>query len=85
MECLPLWPSYIHEKGEDFWAKHMGLKQGVIGNSLGEHIGNLGNILVASWEPIGNLKGTKEKFKKILPSPAPHPPKKLQRKKIKAL
>jgi len=39
----------------------MGLKQGVIGNSLGEHIENLGNILVASWEPIGNLKGTKEK------------------------
>jgi len=27
------------------WAKNMGLKQGAIGNTLGEHIGNLGNIL----------------------------------------
>jgi len=27
------------------WAKHMGLKQGVIGNTLGEHIGNLEKIL----------------------------------------
>ncbi len=26
-------------------AKHMGLNQGAIGNTLGEHIGNLGNIL----------------------------------------
>jgi hypothetical protein len=24
MKCLPLWPTYIDEKGEDFWAKHMG-------------------------------------------------------------
>jgi hypothetical protein len=23
------------------WAKHMGLKQGAIGNIIGEHIGNL--------------------------------------------
>jgi len=27
------------------WAEHMGLKQGVIGNTLGEHIENLGNVL----------------------------------------
>jgi len=26
-------------------AKHMGLKPGAIGNTIGEHIGNLGNIL----------------------------------------
>jgi hypothetical protein len=26
MKCLPIWPTYIDEKGEDFWAKHMGLK-----------------------------------------------------------
>jgi hypothetical protein len=32
------------------WAKHRELKQGTIGNTLGEHIGNLKNIL-----------GTKEK------------------------
>jgi len=36
------------------WAKHMGLKQGAIGNTLGEHIGNLGSIL----EPDGNPLGT---------------------------
>jgi hypothetical protein len=33
------------------WAKHMGLKRGAIGNTLGEHIGNL----------KGNIEGTKEK------------------------
>jgi hypothetical protein len=44
----------------------MGLKRGAIGNTLGEHIGNLGNIL-----------GTKENKKKIL-SPLPQP--KLKRK-----
>ncbi len=27
------------------WAKHMGLKEGAIGNTLGEHIENLQNIL----------------------------------------
>jgi len=27
------------------WAKYMGLKPGAIGNTFGEHIGNLGNIL----------------------------------------
>jgi len=28
-------------KSGGLWAKHMGLKHGAIGNSLGEHIGNL--------------------------------------------
>jgi len=27
------------------WAKYRGLKRGAIGNTLGEHMGNLGNIL----------------------------------------
>jgi len=49
MECLPLWPTYIAEKG-----RTLGLKRGAIGNTLGEHIGNLGNIL----EPDGNPLGT---------------------------
>ncbi len=40
MGCLPLWPTDICEKG-GLWAKHMGLKQGAIGNTHGEHIGNL--------------------------------------------
>jgi hypothetical protein len=33
MEFLTLWPSYIGEKGR-LWAKHMGLKQGAIENTL---------------------------------------------------
>jgi hypothetical protein len=39
------------------WAKHVGLKQGVIGNTFGEHIENMGT----PWEHgkhIGNLMGT---------------------------
>jgi hypothetical protein len=49
----------------------MGLKQGAVGNTIGE--------------PIGNLKGTcwnKEKMKKSSSSP---PPLTFKRKKIKAL
>jgi len=43
---LPLQPTYIVEKGRGgVWAKQMGLKQGAFGNALGEHIGNLMNIL----------------------------------------
>jgi len=53
------------------WAKHMGLKQDVVGNTIGE--------------PIGNLKGTcweqRKNEKILLFSPAL----KLKRKKIKAL
>jgi hypothetical protein len=45
----------------------MGLKRDAIGNTLGEHIENLGNIL-----------GTKGKMKK---NPPPHPNPKLKRKK----
>jgi hypothetical protein len=43
MECLPLWPTSKGEKG-GLWAKHMQLKRGAIGNTLGEpreHVGNL--------------------------------------------
>jgi hypothetical protein len=46
MKCLlPLWPTYIGEKG-----RTLGLKRGAIGNTLWEHIGNLGNILKTHWE-----------------------------------
>jgi hypothetical protein len=48
MEYLSLWPTYIGKKGRTLgklWAKHMGLMQGAIGSTLGEHIGNLGKIL----------------------------------------
>jgi hypothetical protein len=40
------------------WAKHMGLKQGVIGNTLEEHIENLKGT---NWELERNILGTKEK------------------------
>jgi hypothetical protein len=36
----------------------MGLKRGAIGNTLGEHIGNLGSIFGTWWELTGNLNGT---------------------------
>jgi len=45
------------------WAKHMGLKRGAIGNTIGKHIGNLGNIKGTCWEHVGN----KGKMKKIPP------------------
>ncbi len=45
----------------------MGLKQGAIGNTLEEHIGNL---VGTHWELEGNMLGTKEKLKK----PSPHTP-----------
>jgi hypothetical protein len=50
----------------------MGLKRGGIGNTLGEH--------------IGNLKGTcwEERKKEKSPPPPPAPNPKLERKKIKA-
>jgi hypothetical protein len=59
--------------GRPIWAKHMGLKCGAIGNTLGEHIEN-------SWESIGNLKFTCWEQRKNAP---PNP--KLKRKRIKAL
>jgi hypothetical protein len=43
------------------WAKHTGLKQGFIGNTLGEHIENLRNKLETRWEHRRNMLGTKEK------------------------
>jgi len=55
MKCLPLWPTYIGEKG-----RTLGKTYGIGNTPWGTH-----------WEPrehIGNLMGTKEKWKKILPS-----------------
>jgi hypothetical protein len=53
------------ERRGGLWAKHMGLKRGAIGNTLGEHIENL---MGTHWELEGNMLGTKEKN-----PPAPHP------------
>jgi hypothetical protein len=75
MECLPLWATYIGEKRRGLWTKHRGLRQGAIGNTLGEHIGNP----LRTWrEHVGN----KGKMKNS--SPSPRPGLKLKRKKIKA-
>ncbi len=40
----PFGPPIWVKRGE-VWAKHMQLKQGAIGNALGEHIENIGNLL----------------------------------------
>jgi hypothetical protein len=37
------------------WPKHMGLKRAAIGNSFGEHIGNL---MGTHWELEKNIEGT---------------------------
>jgi len=76
-EVPPLWAHLYRWEGEDFKGKTygMGLMWGDIGNTLEEHIGNLGKILGTHWELERNMLGTKEKFKKISPTP------KLKRKK----
>jgi hypothetical protein len=40
----PFGPTIYMKRG-GLWAKHMGLKQGIIENTLGEHIGSIRNIL----------------------------------------
>ncbi len=40
----PLWPTYIGERRTTF-AKAYGIKVSCCGENVGEHIGNLGNIL----------------------------------------
>jgi hypothetical protein len=52
-----------------FWAKHMGLKSGAIGNIFGGHIENLGNNL-EKWEKhISNSKNKKKPFPPLPPYP----------------
>jgi hypothetical protein len=50
MECLPLWPTYIGEKG-----RTLGKTYGIKLRSYQEHPWG------AHWELDRNLKGTKEK------------------------
>jgi hypothetical protein len=57
MQCLPLWPTYIGEKGRSL-GKTYGIKRRCYWEHPWEHIGNLGNILGTGWESIGNLMGT---------------------------
>jgi hypothetical protein len=80
IQSLPLWPTYIGVKERTFGKTH-----GIKARCYWEHPWGtqweLGNILGTRWEPIGDLKGTKEKWK----IPPPTPPPKLKRKKFKAL
>jgi len=56
-------PSQVRRGG--LWAKHMRLKRVAIGNTLGEHIGNL---MRTNWELEGN-KGKMKKIKALLRLP----------------
>jgi len=67
MECLPIWPTYIGEKGRTL-GKNMGLKPGAIGNTHGEHIGNL---METHWEIERNIEGTCWEQRKNEKNPAP--------------
>jgi hypothetical protein len=49
---LSLWAIYILRRG-GLWAKHMGLKRAVIGNTIG-------NFMRSHWELERNMLGTKE-------------------------
>jgi hypothetical protein len=69
MECFPLWPSYIGEKG-----RTLGKTYGIKVRCYWEH--PWGNTLGTHWELEGNVLVTKEKGKKIVSHPNP----KLKRK-----
>jgi hypothetical protein len=66
------------------FAKAYGIKVRCYGEHVGEHIGNLGNILRTHWELEREHVGNKRKMKKSLPTPTP-PTQNLKEKKIKAL
>ncbi len=70
------------------FGKRYGIKVRSYEEHVGEHIGNLGNILGTHWELECNLVGThwearKNEKNSSPPSSSPHPPK-LKRKKSKA-
>jgi hypothetical protein len=49
MDCLSLFGPIIQVRKGGLWAKHMGLKRGIIGNTLVKHIENLKGTC---WEQI---------------------------------
>ncbi len=75
MEFLPLWPTYIGERSGGLLGKTHGIK-GAIGNTLGEHIGNLTGT---HWEPEGRYWEQRKNEKNPHPKPPPTP--KLKKKK----
>ncbi len=60
---LPLLPSYIGERRTTF-AKAYGINVSCYGEHVGEHIGNLKNLMGIHWELKGNTLRTREKWKK---------------------
>jgi hypothetical protein len=52
------------------WAKHMGLEQGVIGNTIG-NLKNIKNLMGTRWELEENMLGTKKNEKNLPPNPPP--------------
>jgi hypothetical protein len=66
---LPKNTPVIWVKSGGFWAKHMGLKSGVIGNTLREHIANL----ETTWEHGKNTSATPKRKKKTSPLLSPEP------------
>jgi hypothetical protein len=59
----PLAHVYRWERG-GLWAKHMGGKWGAIENTIGEHIGNLENMMRTWYKHVGN-KGKMKKIKAL--------------------
>jgi hypothetical protein len=63
MKCLPLWPTYIGEKG-----RTLGKTYGIKVRCYWEHPWG------THWKPDGNLKGTCQKKGKIKINPLPDRP-----------
>jgi hypothetical protein len=71
MECLPIWPTYIEEKGRTL-DKRCGIKV----RCYWEHPpGTVGNLKGICWE---------QRKKEKIPPPSPLPPSKKLRRKIKS-
>jgi len=70
MECLPLWPTYIGEKG-----RTLGKTHGIKARCYWEHPWG------THWEHIGNLKGTCWEQRKNEKTPLPPPTQNLKGKK----
>jgi hypothetical protein len=56
----PLWPNYTGERRKTF-AKAYGIKVRCYGEYVGQHNGNLRNLIGTHWEHSGNTLGTTEK------------------------
>jgi hypothetical protein len=61
VDCLPLRPTYISEKGRTL-GKIYGIKARCYKeHPRGTHLEHIGNLMGTHWELEGNMLGTKEK------------------------